>query len=61
MFLLVGIGLTSGASFVSSLFPPDALEQCSAEKEGTLPVDHTPTIKSVKTYKIIISFSLYYS
>ena len=33
-------------------------EQRSAETEGALPVDHTLTIKLVRAYKIIISFSL---
>ena len=32
-------------------------EQFSVETEGTLPVDHASTIKSVRAYKIIISFS----
>jgi len=40
--------------FVVSLL--GALEQRSAEPEGTLPVNHTPPIKFVKAYKIIISF-----
>jgi len=58
MFLPVDLGLTRWASSTSSLSPPGALEQRSVETEGALPVDHTPTIKSVRAYKIIIGFSL---
>jgi len=42
------------------LSPLGALEQRSAGIEGALSVDHTPTIKSVGAYKIVISFSLKY-
>jgi len=52
-------------SFTSNLFPLDfalrilvALERDSVETEGALLVDHTPTIKLVRTYenKISIQF-----
>jgi len=58
MFSSVDLGLTGWASSTSSLSPSGALEQHSVEIEGVLPVDHTLTIKSVRAYKIIISFSL---
>jgi len=48
-------------SSVSGLSPLGALEQRYAGTEGALPIDHTPTIKSVRAYKIIISFGLKYS
>ena len=58
MFSAVDLGLTGLTSSASSMSPPNTLEQRSIETEGALPVDHTPTIKSVRAYKIIISFSL---
>jgi len=51
-------GLTGWASFAYNLSLLGALEQHSVETKETLPVDDTLTIKSVRTYKIIISFSL---
>ena len=57
-FYRVDLGLTGWASFASSLSLLGALEQRSVETKRALPVDHTPTIKLVRTYKIIISFSL---
>ena len=53
MFSLVDLRLTGWTSFASSLSTPSTLEQRSVETEGAL-----PTIKSVRAYKIIISFSL---
>jgi len=51
-------GLTRWASSASNLPLFGALEQRSVETEGALPVDQTSTIKSVRAYEIIISFSL---
>jgi len=58
MLSSVDLGLTGWASSASSLSLLGALEQRFAETKGALPVGHTPTIKLVRAYKIIISFSL---
>ena len=58
MFSPVDLGLTRWASSASIQSHLSALEQRSAEIEGVLPINHTPTIKLVRAHKIIISFSL---
>jgi len=57
MFSPVDLRLTGWTSSASSFSPLGALEQRSIEADGAVPVDHTLTIKSVRTYKIIINFS----
>jgi len=58
MFLLVDLRLTGWRRSAFGLSPSSTLEQRPIETEKVLPIDHTPTIKSVRAYKIIISFSL---
>jgi len=56
MFSPVDLRLTGWASSASSISPLDALEQRSVKTEGALLVDHTPTIKSERAYKISNQF-----
>jgi len=48
-------------SFISNLSSFVVRECGSVMTERALPTDHTSTIKLVRAYKIIISFSLKYS
>jgi len=58
VFSSVDLRLTGWASSASSLSLLGPLEQRSTETNGALPIDQTSIIKSMRAYKIIISFSL---
>ena len=56
MFSLVDLGWMEWASSSSDMSPIGAPRCCSIGTNGTLPVDHTPTIKSVRAFKLQILF-----
>ena len=52
MFSSIGLGWIEWASSTSDLSPIGAPRYCSTGTMGALPVDHTPTIKSVRAFKL---------
>jgi len=52
VFSLVDIVWIEWASSTFDLFPIGASKYRSSGTKGVLPVDHTPTIKSVRAFKL---------